>query len=196
VKIGKIMGQNRAIIRVVIFLFITVLVLFMGFGNMISHASAGPKTIAGRVYTSQGEHLGEGHEGSYIAVVVEHDGEKSTYIGSNGLELDDSGDYWYVVVIPDGEWEEDDTFWIRVDGTGWGDLNYTCVAHGNPDVNCFKMDATGTEGQDVDTVLTKRADDDGSPGLIFLLFVVIIAAIVVIVTGVALAYNLKPKKPV
>ena len=146
------MEKNRAIRRFIIILVVVMMLGILVIGNVTAQGPGGPKTIAGRVYTSKGKNPEPGrYNGTYAAVIVEHNGVKTTYVDPDGLEQDENETYWYGVDIPAGAWEPGDTYWIKVDGTGWGDMDFTCSDHHNSNVNSWKMDATGSEGRDVDT---------------------------------------------
>ena len=148
---GK-MRPNRAVARSIAVIFVIAVFGLMGIGGVLAQGPGGTHTIAGKVYDSQGQTPANGFDGVYAAVIVEHKGFESTYVDPDGLELGDDGHYWYVVDIPEEGWETDDQYWIQINGTGWGDLNYTCTGHGNPEVSSWRMTSAGSEQRDVNTL--------------------------------------------
>ena len=153
--IGKVnhMGQNPVFKGSIIILAFIMIISVLGIGGMNVQAPEGGKTIAGRVYTSQGENPGDGFNGTYAAVIVGHEGVNTTYTDSDGLRQDTSGAYWYTVTIPEGGWDVDYTYWILVDGTGWGDMKFVCTDHENQSVSSWKMTEGNAEQRDVNTIL-------------------------------------------
>ena len=170
------MTFNRAIKRCIIILVVVMMLGVLWTGGAVAQGPEGPKVIAGRVYNSEGKYPGDGHEGTGAKVIVEHDGVRTEYKDPDGLQVNNS-EYWYLVTIPTGAWSPDDTYWIWIDGSSWGDQDFTASGHGNPDVNSWKMDATGSEGRDVRT-----ADYNFKP-LIAWIFAIILG-IVGIVVGI------------
>jgi hypothetical protein len=150
--------------------------------NTEAQDSKGPYSIAGRVYDSNGNKLPEGIEGTYAAIIIEHEGEKKTFIDYSGIDKDNEGDYWYSVTIPDGKWEFGDSYWVRVNGTAWGDLNFTCKGHDNPDKFKWSIQEVGNEITDVNTVDSKFdwEGKDEFPVILLVIIVIIIAVLLVI----------------
>ena len=147
------MLRNRVFKRCIIILILIVMLCNLGMAAVTADDPGGPKTITGIVYKSDGKDLG-GYgvfDGKYAAVIVEHNGVKEEYADPDGISYNfDDDHYWYDVHIPPGAWSPDDTYWIKVDGTGWGDMNFTCSGH-DSDVNSWKLNAAGAELRHVKT---------------------------------------------
>jgi hypothetical protein len=174
------MGKKRAMFIVTNILCVIIFGLMLFAEKSYSQVSQGPLIIAGRIYNSEGEYPGDGFEGTYAAVMIENDGERRTYEDTDGLELDNSGNYWYDVTLPANRWEPRDRYWIIVDGTGWGDLDAECVAHDNPEESSWVVDSE-SERQDVNTVDTIRFVNGGSPpGMVFFVIMGVIVITMVI----------------
>ena len=190
------MKYIRIINNYIIILIMILMLYFFGTDNIAAQGPSSPKVIGGRVYTSEGVSPNDGFEGTYAAVILEHEGIKTIHIDPNGMEQDDYGGYWYFVTIPEGYWDINDTYWVEVDATGWGDLNYTCVDHNNPDINSWKIGGIESELRDVNTVNETIVDNgEVTPPYLFLVGISIIAAVILILAIVILRQNKKTLKP-
>jgi hypothetical protein len=157
------MEQSRVIGRGIIIIILLLTIGNLNLGDIFVHGPEGPHYIGGRVYTSEGVNPNGDFEGAYAAVIINHEGENRTYLDYEGLEMDDYDDsYWYAVTIPDGLWDVGDTYWIVVDGRGWGELNHTCVDHDNPEVNSWEV-SLNSEHHDVN-IVNSTFDPDGDNG--------------------------------
>jgi predicted RNA-binding Zn-ribbon protein involved in translation (DUF1610 family) len=150
------MRMNRAKRGCIIIAILIVMLCFLSISSVTAEESGGPKVISGQVYKSNGKAPrmtnDEDYTGTEAKVIVLHNGVKSTYKDHNGLEFDSENlTYWYAVTIPQGAWEEGDTYWIWVEGSAWGDMDFTCTAHNDQSVNSWSMDASGAEWRNVDT---------------------------------------------
>lgn len=175
------MRQNR---------ILTILILSTMLCNIITGsavAQEGPCAFMGRVHTSEGIIPDDGFEGTFAVVILEHEGARTTYIDPDGLEQDENGNYWYAVTIPEDGWEIGDTYWIQVDGTGWGDLNHTCVSHDNPDVNSWVKNGLESELRDVNTVnVIPDVNGDRPPYFFFVgigVIIIVIITLIIILLG-------------
>lgn len=181
------MGHMGQILKIWFIVVLTVLAAFCC-ASGISAQESGPKTVVGRVYDSDGENPGEGFEGTYAAVVVRRGDTNITFVDPDGIFRDDEGEYWYIVVIPQGKWEPGDVYWIAVDGTGWGDGNGTCRSHEDQE-DSWEMGSSGSESRDVNTMKGSSSVRDSPPPL---LIPVVICVMVVVL--LVLAYVLKRTK--
>lgn len=186
------MRKNRAIIRCIIVITVVMVLGILGIGNIAADGPGGPHVIAGIVYDSDGKDPGDGYEGAYAAVIIEHKGAKTTYADPNGLEQDENDDYWYVVTIPEGAWDMDDTYWVWVDGSGWGDTNFTCRGDGDPDVNSWKITSGGSERRDVRT-----ADYNFKPLIawIFAIILAVVGIVIGILRPLRIPFSGRPRQP-
>lgn len=181
------------VLRRCIVVLISVIVLGnLGIGNIIADDPGGPYVIAGRVYTADGNNPGEGYDGAYAAVIIEHKGVKTTYADPNGIERDENGTYWYVVTIPEGGWDVGDTFWIWVDGTDWGDENFTCVDHDDTGVNQWTIERTESEPLDINL-----GDYNFKPIIawIFALILAIVGIIFGLLRPIRIPFSGRPRQP-
>jgi hypothetical protein len=184
------MKRNRAIMRYIIVIIMVMVLGTLVIGNVAADGPGGPHVIAGRVYNSDGKDPGEGYEGAYAAVIVEHEGVKTTYTDPNGLERANDT-YWYVVTIPEGAWDVDDRYWVWIDGTGWGDENFTCVDHDDTNVNSWKM-TLESEEVDVDT-----ADYNFKPLIawIFAIILAVVGIVIGILRPLRIPFSGRPRQP-
>jgi hypothetical protein len=186
------MREKRTFTVCAIIITLIMMLCLVGVGNVVADGPAGPHTIAGRVYKSDGKTPGEGSEGAYAAVIIEHDGEKSTYVDHDGLQMNETtGTYWYAVTIPEGAWDVGDRFWLWIDGSGWGDENFTCVDHDDTGVNSWEVKLAQMP-VDVDT-----GDYNFKP-LIAFLFAIILAVVGIIIgllRPLRLPFTGRPKQP-
>jgi hypothetical protein len=74
------MKRNRAIMRYIIVIIMVMVLGSMAIGNIAADGPGGPHFIGGRVYNADGGDPGPGYEGAYAAVIVEHEGVKTTYM--------------------------------------------------------------------------------------------------------------------
>jgi hypothetical protein len=104
---------------VLLILMLTFFTEIIGFETTEAQpGTGGPITIWGQVYTSEGIPVGPEYDGTYAAVIIEHDGERTThYDDKGGLEYG-----IYTVTIPEGDWSQGDLYWVIIDGLPWGDL--------------------------------------------------------------------------
>lgn len=172
--------RRNNVIRGCIIIIMIMMICFLVTGNVVAEESGGPKTIAGMVYNSDGKAPSPNspgkYNGTYAAVIVMHNGVKETHKDDDGLQWDyENGTYWYAVTIDDGAWDVGDRYWIWIDGSDWGDEDFTCTEHGDPDKNSWKMNDKGSEWLDVDT-----ADYNFKPPIAWL-FAVILGIIGIIV---------------
>ncbi len=128
---------------------IVVLLIVAGGGN------AAMKAVWGQVYKSDHD-AASGYNGTWAAIVVNHNGTNTTYEDPNGLD----GSGYYSVTIPDGEWSVNDTFKVKVDGTPWSDANGSAhnatgggSGHNYTD-RTFILDDGISQRQDVETQTT------------------------------------------
>lgn len=146
------MKKSGALTRGIVIVLLIMVLSILGSSTVVAQDNGGPLTIAGRVYKSNGNNIGDGdYEGTYAAVIVEHDGVKTTYEDPNGLEQATDSTWWYDVHIPQGGWEIGDTFWVWVDGSEWGDEDFTCVDHEDTSISSWPIENDGSIEQDVDT---------------------------------------------
>lgn len=184
------MKRNRAFMRYIIVIIMVMVLGSMVIGNIAADGPGGPHVIAGRVYNSDGKYPGDGYDGAYAAVIVEHEGVKTTYTDPNGIEeVNDT--YWYVVTIPEGAWDVDDKYWIWIDGSGWGDENFTCVDHDDTNVNSWKM-TLESEQRDVDT-----GDYNFKPLIawIFAIILAVVGIVIGILRPLKIPFSGRPKQP-
>jgi hypothetical protein len=173
-------GRLFLILILFLFLFSSLIVT-----NVAAPRGMGPITLSGRVYDSNGENLPDGFDEAHAEVLLEHEGERDTFIDFNGIEQDNDGVYWYSVYIPDEKWELNDTYWVRINGTGWGDLNFTCRSHENPDKFKWRITDYGAVYNDVNTVDSKFdwEGEDEFPVLLVAIIGIVVAVVVVIIYG-------------
>jgi len=184
------MRQNRILTILILATMLCIIIT----GSAV--AQEGPCVIMGRVHTSEGVIPDDGFEGTFAVVILEHEGARTTYIDPDGLEQDENGNYWYVVTIPEDGWGVGDTYWVQVDGTGWGDLNHTCVSHDNPDVNSWIKNGLGSEMQDVNTVNeTIVINGVVPPSYLFIVGIAIITLVIIILAIVLLGRDKQFLKP-
>ena len=169
------MRKSGALTRGIMIALLIVVLCILGLSTVVAQDNGGPLTIAGRVYDSDGNNPGDGHEGADAAVIVEHDGVKTTYEDDDGLEQATDGTYWYDVTIPQGGWEIGDTFWIWVDGSGWDDEDFTCVDHEDTSISSWTIENDGSIEQDVDT------NGSNLKPLIAMIFAVILVVVGIVV---------------
>ena len=169
------MRKSGALTRGIVIALMIMMLCILGLSTVVAQDEGGPLTIAGRVYDSDGNNPGDGHEGADAAVIVQHDGVKTTYEDDDGLEQATDGTYWYDVTIPQGGWENGDTFWIWVDGSGWDDEDFTCVDHEDTSISSWTIEDAGSINQDVDT------NGSNLKPLIAMIFAVILVVVGIVV---------------
>ncbi|MEE9152072.1 MAG: hypothetical protein V3U20_09610 [Thermoplasmata archaeon] len=184
------MKRDRTIIRCIIIIIMVMVLGNLAIGNIAADGPGGPHVIAGRVYNSDGTYPGDGYEGAYAAVIIEHEGVKSTYADPDGLQQDNDT-YWYVVTIPEGAWDVGDKFWIWIDGSGWGDENFTSVDHNDTGVNSWEVKLAQLP------VDVNSGDYNFKPMIAFLF--AIILAVVGIIIGILrplrIPFSGRPRQP-
>ncbi|UCF08207.1 MAG: hypothetical protein JSW28_00505 [Thermoplasmata archaeon] len=186
------MKQSRALKSCIIVIFLIMVLGILCLGSA-SAQEAGPHVIAGRVFDSSGDNPGDGYDGAYAAVIIEHKGAKTTYVDPDGIEQDpQTGDYWYVVTIPQGGWEVGDTYWIWVDGSEWGDENFTCVDHDDTTLSYWNIEDVGAEQPDVHT-----GGSNIKPLIawIFAIILVVVGVVVGLVKPLKIPASGWPKQP-
>lgn len=186
------MRKNRALVWCIIVIILVMMLGNLGFGIVAADEPGGPFVIAGRVYDEDGKYPGDGYEGAYASVFIEHDGAITEYEDPNGLELAD-GEYWYVVTIPEGAWDLDDRFWVWVDGSDWGDPDFTCRGHDDTDKNSWTISQLGSDGQ-----LDVNTGDTNLKPLIAWIFAIILAVIGIIVgifRPLKIPFSGRPQQP-
>ncbi|MCK5560305.1 MAG: hypothetical protein KAJ51_06910, partial [Thermoplasmata archaeon] len=118
----KLVAKSFKLTKISIIIAILVISILLIGSNGIGTAKAqegGPITIWGQVYKSDGSPVGAEYDGTYVAVVIDHAGERTTHFDdTGGLE-----DGIYTVTIPEGDWSQGDTYWVSVIGEAWGDLS-------------------------------------------------------------------------
>lgn len=186
------MITKRNSVRCIIILTMVMVLLSLGIGNIAADEDTmGPHFIGGQVFDVDGKTPTGDHVGAYAAVIVEHNGEKSTYVDPNGLEQAEDDSYWFDVTIPAGAWDKGDKYWIWIDGSGWGDENFTCVDHDDTGVNSWEM-TRESEWRNVNT------GDVNMKPLIAIIFAIILAVVGIIVgllRPLKLPFTGRPKQP-
>jgi hypothetical protein len=185
------MKHDRSIVRCIIIVIIFMVLGNLAIGNIAADGPGGPHSISGIVYNSDGKDPGEGYEGTYVAVIWEHEGVKYTWADPDGLKRDTiNNTWWYTVTIPTGAWDIGDRYWIWIDGTGWGDYNFTCRAHGE-DTNSWEM-TEESEQRDVDT-----GDYNFKPPIawIFAIILAVVGIIIGISRPLRIPFSGRPKQP-
>ncbi|MCI0497334.1 MAG: hypothetical protein L0Z54_03460 [Thermoplasmata archaeon] len=120
-------------------------------------ATAQDKAVFGKVRQSDHD-VATGHSGTYVAIIVTHNGTNYTYSDPTGLDA--SG--WYSVTLPDGtrgdEWDTGDEFRVWVDGSDWGDGDWFAhnatgggAAHDYWE-NVYVLNASISQRQDVEAL--------------------------------------------
>jgi hypothetical protein len=150
--------------------------------------TGGPITIWGQVYQSNGTLVGSQYDGTYAAVIIEHDGEKTThYDDKGGLE---SG--IYTVTIPEGDWSQGDVYWVIIDGTPWDDLEESRaegikinseqdIVHSGTDH--WVLSGPSEERRDVITLAKAPDELDNLEPLIAVIFSIIILVLGILFIG-------------
>ncbi len=186
------MRKNKAFMICIIVLSMVMVLGILGIGNVVAQGPGGPHVIAGRVYKFNGKSPGNDEGGAYAAVIVEHNGQKSTYADHNGIEQNvTTGLYWYAVTIPEGAWDVGDKYWIWIDGSGWGDENFTCIDHDDEGVNSWEM-TLEPELRDVNT-----GDYNFKPliSMIFALILAVMGIMVGILRPLRIPFSGRPRQP-
>ena len=185
------MRKNRALVWCIIVMILVMMLGNFGIGIVAADETGGPLVIAGRVYDQDGKYPGDGYEGAKASIFIEHDGAITEYEDPNGLELAD-GDYWYAVTIPEGAWDLDDRFWVWVDGSDWGDPDFTCRGHDETGKNSWTISQLGSEPLDVNT-----GDYNFKPLIawIFAIILVVIGIIVGIFRPLKIPFSGRPQQP-
>jgi len=146
-------------------------------------SSGAMKAVWGQVYMSDHD-AATGYNGTWAAIVVNHNGTNTTYEDPNGL--DSSG--YYSITLPDGDegtkWAANDTFKVKVDGTAWSDANGTAhnatgggSGHNYTD-NTFVLDDGISQQQDVETMTTTEIPEFGLGPVVMMGLLVVVAALV------------------
>lgn len=185
------MKHDRSIVRCIIIVIIFMVLGNLAIGNIAADGPGGPHVITGIVYNSDGKDPGPGYEGTYAAVIWEHEGVKYTWTDPDGLQRDViNGTWWYAVTIPTGAWDVGDKYWIWIDGSEWGDDNFTCKAHGE-DTNSWEM-IEESERLDVDT-----GDYNFKPPIawIFAIILAVVGIIIGILRPLRIPFSGRPKQP-
>lgn len=152
---------------------------------MNATAQEGLHTVAGYVYDSEGRTVNSTYDGAYAAIILNHGGKNYTYVDHNGVVSS-----WYVITLPEGAWLEGDKYWVVVDGTPWGDVNFTCHGQGPPDVYWWRLAGGGSEQRNVVTLseLPKEPiseeDEDNLKPLVALIIIIILCLL-----GILVAYK-------
>jgi hypothetical protein len=170
-------------------LTIMILILFslslMSSINVTAQGS-GLHTVGGYVYDSDDHVVNTTYDGAYAAIILEHGTTNYTYIDHDGIT-----NGWYVITLPDGAWDEGDRYWVVVDGTSWGDVNFTCHGQGQPDVYWWRLAGGGAEHRNVVTLSEipqdLKAEEDEEDNLKPLLALAII--IILCIHGLLIAYK-------
>lgn len=129
-------------------------------------AVEGDKVIFGQVFKSDHTNA-SGYPGTYVAIIVIHNGSRYTYEDPNGL--DDEG--WYSVNLPYDDrydkWDVGDEFRVWVDGTPWDDGNWSChnatgggEGHSDSD-RTFIISNSTVQQQDVETLTVEEVPEFG-----------------------------------
>jgi hypothetical protein len=160
-------------------------------GNTVAEGPGGPLTIYGQVYNSDGKIPSEG-DGAYAAVIIEHNGAKKTFADPDGVELI-NGSYWYAVTIPEGAWKKGDTYWIWIDGSDWGDENYTTRDHDDTGVNRWTIGVSGGNEE----LHVNTGDSNFKPilAIIFAIIIAVIAIIIGLLRPLRVPISGRPKQP-
>lgn len=118
----KLEAKSFKLTKISVIIGILVISILLIGSNGIGTAKAqegGPITIWGQVYKSDGTPVGAEYDGTYVAVVIDHAGERTTHFDdTGGLE-----NGIYTVTIPEGDWSQGDTYWVTIIGEAWGDLS-------------------------------------------------------------------------
>lgn len=175
-------GYRSAMISILVLSFILFNLL------VVSNATAqvgGLHTVAGYVYDSDGLTVNSTYDGAYAALILNHGGKNYTYLDPDGMVFG-----WYVITLPDGAWEEGDRYWVVVDGTPWGDVNYTCHGQNQPGVFWWRLAGGGAEQRNVATLKelpTETISEEDEENLKPLLALVII--IILCLHSILVAYK-------
>jgi hypothetical protein len=186
------MRANKIFRKYVIAFMIVLMFGVLIMGNTVADGPGGPLTIYGQVYKSDGKTPGEGNPGAYAAVIIEHNGAQKTFEDPDGVE-EINGTYWYAVTIPEGAWKKGDKYWIWIDGSKWGDQNYTTRDHGEDGVNRWEIEASGGNEQiDVNT-----GDSNFKPmlAIIFAIIIAVVSIIIGLLRPLRIPLSGRPKQP-
>jgi predicted RNA-binding Zn-ribbon protein involved in translation (DUF1610 family) len=187
------MIPNKTLNRYIVGLIVLTMLVCVSASFVSAQDSEGPHVISGKVYTSDGDALTDpsGNIGSYngsaAKVVLTHDGKKTDYEDDDGIGLGEDGFYWYVVTIPEGAWETDDVYRIRINGEKWGDEDYYCRGAGDKEIDEWKITSGGAERRDVQTVDYIPENIKPMLALIFAIVLAVFGVIVGIVRPARLA---------
>jgi hypothetical protein len=186
------MRQDKAFRRYFIAFIMVFVLVFLIAQTVVADGPGGPLTIYGEVYKSNGKFPGEDNERAYAAVIIEHNGAKKTFEDPDGIELV-NGTYWYAVTIPEGAWKKGDRFWIWIDGSDWGDENYTCRGHDETDVNSWNIEASGGSLE----LHVNTGDSNFKPilSIIFAIILAIVGIMVGLLRPLKMPYSGRPTQP-
>jgi hypothetical protein len=161
-------------------------------GNTVADGPGGPLTIYGQVYKSNGNEPSEGNDGAYAAVIIEHNGAKKTFADPDGVEWI-NGSYWYAVTIPEGAWKKGDTYWLWIDGSDWGDENYTTRDHDDEGVNRWNIRASG--GNEELNVNTGDSNFKPILAIIFMIIIAVVGVIIGLLRPLRVPFSGRPRQP-
>jgi hypothetical protein len=188
------MRQDKVFRRYIIAFMVVLVFGILIMGNAVADGPGGPLTIWGQVYNKDGNDPGEGYDGAYAAVIIEHNGAKKTFEDPDGIERDEINEtYLYSVTIPEGAWKKGDIYWIWIDGTDWGDEDYTCSDHDDEGVNRWNIEASGGNEQlNVDTI-----DSNFKPilAIIFAIILAVVSIMIGLLRPLKTPFSGRPKQP-
>jgi hypothetical protein len=176
---------NFRLLKVILSVIISTTFLFSISSINVTAQISGLHTVGGYVYDSDNQVINSTYNGAYAAIIVEHGNTNYTYIDHDGVT-----NGWYVITIPDGGWEDGDRYWVVVDGTPWGDVNYTSHGQGQPDVFWWRLADGGAEHRNVVTlneIPDMKKEEDKEDNLKPLLALIII--IILCIYGLFIAYK-------
>jgi hypothetical protein len=126
--------------------------------NTSSEEATGRFYVTGKIYNSTGEYPGDGFERAWVALIVYSPGLTHIHVNGWGIDYDYSGYYEFNVSAGEGFWDFGWRYQIKVDGTGWGDQNRSCISHTDPDVDSWII-TEKVEEHDVNTVAAVETDN-------------------------------------
>jgi len=186
------MRKSGALTRGIAIVLLIMMLAVLGLNTVVAQDTGGDLTIAGRVYNSSGDNPGDGYIGAKASVIVEHNGVRTEYEDDDGLEQDIDGTYWYDVTIPQGGWKNGDTFWVWVEGSKWGDEDFTCTDHEDNSVTSWTIENAGSIEQDVDT---NGSNIKPWIALIFAIILVVVGIVVGLVKPLKVPASGWPRQP-
>lgn len=186
------MRANKIFRKYVIAFMIVLMFGILIMGNTVADGPGGPLTIYGQVYNSDGKTPGEGSLRPYAAVIIEHNGAQKTFVDPDGVEWI-NGSYWYAVTIPEGAWKKGDTYWIWIDGSEWGDENYTTRDHDEDGVNRWNIEASGGNEE----IHVNTGDSNFKPilAIIFAIIIAVVSIIIGLLRPMRIPLSGRPKQP-